>query len=242
MFEFDVELQSSGALGTAPAWGELMKGCAMAETIVASTSVTYNPVSSAFDSLTLYVYRDGVLYKGLGCQGTFSIDAGAKKIPHIHFSFKGKYSPVTDTSLLTGVYTAWKTPVASIAANTGTTTVGGYAAKIAAFSLDMANDVSHNLWMNGETLGIVDRKPKGSMTVEAVTIASKDYPAAIRAATSQALVWTHGVTSTFKVVVSAPAMQLVDIDEVDFNGTLAYKFNLTFNPSSGNDEVSIQCI
>jgi hypothetical protein len=44
--EFDVDLVGSGTAGTAPAWGPLIQACAFAEVIVASTSVTYNPVSS----------------------------------------------------------------------------------------------------------------------------------------------------------------------------------------------------
>ena len=44
--DFDVEIAASGVLGTAPAWGTLMKGCALAETVVAATSVTYSPVST----------------------------------------------------------------------------------------------------------------------------------------------------------------------------------------------------
>ena len=45
---FEVELAASGTAGTAPRYGSILKACGMAETIVATTSVTYAPVSSSF--------------------------------------------------------------------------------------------------------------------------------------------------------------------------------------------------
>ncbi|MCK7495178.1 MAG: hypothetical protein MZW92_31855 [Comamonadaceae bacterium] len=40
---FDVEIKGSGAAGTAPELGVLLKGCGFGETVVAVTSVTYAP-------------------------------------------------------------------------------------------------------------------------------------------------------------------------------------------------------
>jgi len=49
---FEVELAGSGAAGTAPAYGAVLKACGLSETVVATTSVTYAPVSSSFSSVT----------------------------------------------------------------------------------------------------------------------------------------------------------------------------------------------
>jgi len=50
MVEFDIEMAGSGVVGTRPAYGDLFMACAMSETIVAVTSVTYAPASGTTKS------------------------------------------------------------------------------------------------------------------------------------------------------------------------------------------------
>ena len=38
---FDVEMSGSGSAGTAPKYGAILKACALSETVVSSTSVTF---------------------------------------------------------------------------------------------------------------------------------------------------------------------------------------------------------
>ena len=238
MIEFDVEMQGSGTAATAPAWGAALKCCGFSETV--ATDVQYSPVSTGFKSCTIYGYRDtGDVYKMTGCMGSVSIDMAAKKIPHLHFRFTGKYVPVAAGAMPTGTFTAWKAPLGSLPANTGTLTIDSYAAKVSAFSMDMAVDVTHAIWMNNETIAITDRKPKGSITVEAIPVATKDYFAMVRAATLGVFTLTHGTTAGYKVKLDAPKLQLADIQEVEYNGSLAFQFSTTFNPNAGNDEFKI---
>ena len=240
LIEFDVEVAGAGAAGTAPKYGPLLRGSSFGETINAGVSVVYNPVSASFEFLTIYAYRDGVLYKLLGAHGSVSLDMGAKKIPHFHFKFVGKYSAVTDAAIPGGAdFSGFQVPKASIPANLGTTTIGGYAAKLSAFTVDMANEVSHAVWMNNETLSPVDRKPKGTLTVEAVTVATKDYFTTVRNATLSALTLAQGTVAGNIVQFDAPKVQLVDHAEGDFSGALSYTFNTTLNPNAGNDEFVI---
>lgn len=239
--EFDVECAgASGALGTAAAYGPLLRACAFAEVLTGGVKTEYNPISSAFEYLTIYCYRDGLLFKFLGCAGNVSFEFGAKKLPHMHFRFVGKYAAVTDAAIPGGAsFSGFRQPVASIPAKMGTVTIGAYAAKIAALTLDMANDVQHAIWMNNETNAIMDRRPKGSITVEMVTVATKDYWSDVRNATLAALTFTHGVTALNIFALTAPQVQLSTVEETEYNGTLALKFDAAFLPSAGNDEVKI---
>ena len=72
---FQVEVAGSGADGTAPRIGALLKACGMAETIgddgSGNSSTIYDPVSVATSSVTLYLYKDGLLHKMLGARGSF---------------------------------------------------------------------------------------------------------------------------------------------------------------------------
>ncbi|MEL6587602.1 MAG: hypothetical protein AAFQ50_13230 [Pseudomonadota bacterium] len=88
---FKVELVGSGTAGTVPGWGVLMRGCACAETIVADTSVTYNPISDNHESLTFYVWIDGTQYVLGGSRGTCTIGWTAQNIPYLEFTFTALY-------------------------------------------------------------------------------------------------------------------------------------------------------
>lgn len=242
MISFDVEMAASGTAGTAPAWGPLVRACGMAEVLVAVTSATYNPISAVFESITLYCYRNGILYKFLGCRGTFKLGLTAKKIPKFSFTFTGKYTPVTDAAIPGGsVFTAFQVPKASIPTWLGTTTFAGVTPLIADFQLDIGNDIAHVLWMNAETNDILDRSPKGSMTVQAVTVATLDYFGLVRNATQSAFSLVHGTTAGNKTTIAAPKLQLTDVQEVEFNGALAFQFGTVFTTNAGNDEVTIAC-
>lgn len=239
--EFDVEVAgSSTPLGTAAKYGPLLKACGFAETLTASTKVEYDPISASITTVYLKVYRDGLLYQFAGCAGNVTFNFAAKKLPFMHFTFTGKYVAVSDASIPGGAdYSGFVTPVASIPAKMGTITIGGYAAKMAEFTVDMGNEVNHALWMNLESLQITDRKPKAVVSVELPLIATKDYFTLIRNATSSALVFTQGVTTGNIVAITAPALTLSDFEEYEYEGFLAAKMNAVLNPSSGNDEIKI---
>ena len=84
---FSVELAGSGTAGTAPQYGKALKACGLAETIVANTSVTYDPVSTGFESVTIHYNIDGVRHKMTGCRGSVAISANVGEIPTPDFSF-----------------------------------------------------------------------------------------------------------------------------------------------------------
>ena len=73
----------------------------MAETIVASTSVAYDPVSSAQKSVTFYIYEEGTLIKVTGARGTFNLigEVGGRLMAS--FTFTGHFSGPTDVGLAT---------------------------------------------------------------------------------------------------------------------------------------------
>lgn len=94
---FDVELKGSGAAGTAPEIGPLLRACGLGETVVASTSVTYAPVSTGFESVTLYFFEFGrVRHILLGCRGNLSISWNAGEMATCSFEMIGRVGTVTD--------------------------------------------------------------------------------------------------------------------------------------------------
>lgn len=101
------EMKGSGTAGTAPEIGPLLRACGMGETIVASTSVTYKPISSAHESITLWYYEGGrKLHKITGARGNVTFSYKAGEIPMANFEFVGHVSDPTDASLPTPTVSA----------------------------------------------------------------------------------------------------------------------------------------
>lgn len=242
VLDFEVELQGSGTAGTAPAWGPFMRACGHSQTIVASTSVTYAPVSSSFDSVTIYVNVDGVLHKLTGARGTFSLSMPNKDIPVLKFTFTGLWNAVTDTAAPTPTYTAWKDPLVVNALNTTPFTLHGYPPVMSELSFDMAGTLVHRSLVGGsEQVLITDRAPAGSLTIEATTVAQKDWWAIARNATLGALSITHGTVAGSKVQFQGPQVQLSDLKYSDMDGIQMMGMSTTFVPNAGNDEYSFIC-
>lgn len=87
---FGCEVKGSGAAGTAPEIGALLQVCALAENVVADTSVTYARTStpSAHKDGTLYYYQDGLLRKLYGVRGTvsFALETGGKMMANFELT------------------------------------------------------------------------------------------------------------------------------------------------------------
>lgn len=111
---FDVEIKGSGSAGTAPELAPLLLGCGMSETVVAATSVAYAPDNdpSNHESLTMYLYEDGIRYKITGARGSFSMSLQTAQAGKLSFKFVGHLLPNTaDTALASPTLSSVVPPV-----------------------------------------------------------------------------------------------------------------------------------
>lgn len=239
-FDFSVELAGSGAAGTVPAWGPLMRASGFSETQTPGVKVEYAPVSSNFESLTLYINLDGVLHKATGARLSPSFGFTRDKRPAIKFSGVGVFNTVTDVANPTVTLSAWKKPLPVSRTNTPTFSLHGYAGVMHEVTLDIANSLVYRELING-TPGahITDRKPAGSVVMEAVSVATKDWWTSIKSATTGALQLVHGITAGNIVQVDAPGVQLINPQYQDQDGILMLQAGLVYTPVTGNDEVKI---
>lgn len=236
---FDIELAGSGAAGTAPAWGALMKGCAMSETINAGVSAAYAPVSSGEQSLSLYFNVDGVQYKMLGARGSFSMKFTHKAIPVLSFKYVGLYVAVADLAIQAPTFTAFQKPLVVNAANTTPVTLHTFAGVFADISIDMANTNTYRNLMGLEQVVFTDRNPTGKVQLENVAIATKDFFSIVNNGTTGALSITHGQTAGNKIVIAAPAVQLSAPSLASQENVEMLDMTMDLQPSSGNDELTI---
>lgn len=239
--EFEVELAGMKGLGVAtPGLSALLRACGLAETIVATTSVAYAPISAAFESATIYAFYDGLLHKLTGARGSVSLQLEKQALPTLKFTLTGLWSPASDSTPGHPVYTDYKTPVPVNATNTTALTLAGYTgAALASLSIDLANSVVfRSLVGASEQVLITDRQPSGSVSIEATTVAAKDWLSAVRNVTTGAFSVTHGPAGN-RVKIDAPKVQLTDPKYSDSDGVVMLDLGLQFLPNVGNDEIVI---
>ena len=238
---FEVELAGSGTAGTAPAWGPIFRACGMGETIVATTSVTYAPVSTGFESCTIYYDNDGILHKVTGCRATYSINCEVNAIPVISFTMMGIYNAPTDTALPSATYNDQASPLLFRTGNTTSFSIFGYSGILQSFTLDVANETIYRELIGGtKEVLITDRKPAGEVVVEAVSLATHNFFTDATGTATGGLSFTHGTTAGNIVAFSSPQTDLGAPAYSDQDGIQMITLPYTSTPTTaGNDELSL---
>lgn len=241
--EFEVEVAGSGALGTAPAYGPLLRACGLSETITASTKVEYAPISASFESVTIYFNNDGVNHKMTGCRGTVSIGLSANQIPVYKFRFLGIYNAPADVALPTPTYTGFKTPLVANNTNTTAFSLFSYSGVLQSLDFSLNNQCEFRSLIGGsESILITDRKPSGELSIEAPALATKDFFAISQAGTLGALSITHGTVDGYKVKLDCAQVDIGDVAYEDSQGITMLRIPFQPIPSSGNDDFKITII
>jgi len=232
---FSVEMAGSGTAGTAPQYGKALKACGLSETVASGTSVTYEPVSAAFSSVTIYYMIDGVRHKATGCRGTVSISAEVGSIPTLDFSFIGIYNAPDDSALLTPSYANQDDPLVFKNGNVTGFQLLSYAGALQSFSFDLGNETVYRELVGGtKEVLITDRAASGSVSIEAVLLGTKDYFASAvdDDAALGNLVFTHGTTAGNKVQFTSSKVDIGDVSYGDSDGIAMLEIPYTCVPDS----------
>jgi hypothetical protein len=238
---FQVELAGSGTAGTAPRYGAILQACGLAETIVSSTSVTYAPVSSSFSSATIYFNNDGIRHILTGCRGTFTLNAEVGQIPTIDFTMIGIYNAPTDTALPSTTYSAQASPLIFKQGNTSGFQFFTYAGCLQSVSFDIANEtVYRELVGCTKEVIITNRAPSGTVMIEAVALATKDFFNIAQTETTGNLTFLHGTTAGNRVILTAGQCDITNPTYGDQDGIQMLSIPYVAVPTTaGNDELSL---
>lgn len=238
---FEVELAGSGAAGTAPAYGPVLKACGLSETVVATTSVTYAPVSTSFSSVTIYFYEDGIRHIVTGARGTFTLNGQVGAIPTIAFTMTGIYNAPTDTALATPTYANQATPLIFKNGNTTSFSAFSYSGALQSIDLNLGNEIVYRELIGGtKEVLITDRKPAGTMSIEAVLLATKNYFTVSTGSTTGSISFQHGTTAGNIATLTMAQSDLADASYADLNGIAMLNLPYVAIPTAaGNDELSL---
>jgi len=240
---FQTEVYHSGTVDVASRLGALLKACGMSETITALSDVTYKPLSSGLKSATIYVYRDGLLHKILGCRGTWELILQAGHPARINWRFLGKYQDPVDAAVPTptlegNALTPPKALAASLTFNAITTFVVQQLQIVLGNTLAIRPDINDATGVAG--IAITNRAGTGSFNPEAVVNATYNFWADWINSTLRQISAQVGSATGNKLLVTLPKVALDQIREAEREGILVFEipFSLAFN--AGDDEVSLK--
>ncbi|WP_444905321.1 hypothetical protein ACJJIU_22115 (plasmid) [Microbulbifer sp. CnH-101-E] len=235
---FDVEIKGSGAAGTPPEMAPLLRACGMAETITPSTRVDYKPASEGHESITIYYYEDGSLFKLTGGRGTMSFNLTTGEVGKISFTLTGHVTKPTDASLPVATYSSQVPPPAI----NMPFKVGGYAAVISALTLDVGNTIATPPDISAENgyseILITDRDVSGSFDPEATLVATKDWVGEWQEGNTQAInTGTVGSQAGNQYSLSIPQAWHKEIGPGDRDGLRTY--DIGFGAAGGDDALTL---
>lgn len=237
MLQFDVELVGSGTLGTAPAWGTVIKACGVKETIVAVTSVVYTPDSAGTESLTLYFNMDGQQHILTGARGTFQLKVESGQIPHFTFQFTGIYNtPASVAALAPTGWAAFKIPQPVTFDNTQEVELHALASVFKTFDFDQGNTVTYFDNPGEQEVAITDRESKGSVSILAPPISAKNYFTSTKANTLGNLSFGHGTADETRVAFVSSQAQLLQPKYGNDQDRATLEAQLSFVPTDAGDD------
>ena len=243
---FDVEMKGAGAVYSAsvlPEMDALLRACGFGQTLVvtaSSESVTYAPVSTGHESVTIYYYQDGLRHILTGCRGNVSFNLETGNYGRASFTMTGHATAVSDTAMVTPTYDSAVPPAVIGAAFS----IDSYAAVISGLSFDMSNTIATPPDFNAadgySAVQLTQRDVNGSIDPEAVLVATEAFEANFKAGASMALATGDiGSTQYNKYSATMPAVYYRGISPGDRDGVRAYDMPIGCAESSGDDEVSI---
>lgn len=237
---FQVELVGSGTAGNAPQWGPVLRACGMAEVIVAGTSVTYNPISDAQESATIYMFIERTLFALVGTRGTVTLEFTASGIPYLNFALTGLFVQPREENRIQPTLTGFQKPQVASKANTPTFTVNSVPLVVRSFSLNLSNDVEPRFLMNSEEIIITDRNPAIETTVEAVPLTTMDPYALALAQAEVPVSLVHGKTAGKIATLTVPNAQMQRPQGLqNAQKILEWPLRLVPLPTIGNDEFTL---
>ncbi|MBW8322189.1 MAG: hypothetical protein K0M47_23465, partial [Rhizobium sp.] len=195
-------------------------------------------ISSLQEAVSIYFNVDGVRHVLLGARGTMTLQLTPKQIPRFVFTMTGLLGTITDQALPTVDLTDFIKPVPVSKANT-TFSLHGHAGACEGVSMDLGNQIEPRLLIGAESIELVDRMMTGNATMEAVSLATKNWFQIAQAHTTGVLAAQHGTVAGNIVKFDASAVQIGRPTYGETQKIVNNSLSLIYQPVAGNDEFAI---
>ena len=228
----EVEMKASGAAGTAPEYGPLLRACGLDETIVAAASVAYDPLTKLHEACSIYWYEDGLLWKLIGAEGNVSLSYTMDEIPVLTFVMSAPYLQPTDTAYPGGEVYNTNPPIEASSADV--ISEGG-AIKVGSFETDLGNVVEEHYTSGQHEFTIEDRQLTLSLTKDSVSTIA-DWTA-LMAETDVALSAVIDGGAGKKITISAPVARREGISDGERGARHLREVSYSLYESSTDDQI-----
>lgn len=164
------DVRGSGAAGTAPDFGPLMMACGLDETISASVSVAYDPLTLTsivlLDSVSMYIYKDGQRYNFIGSVGDMTATYEMDAVTTLTFTMSAPFLQSTDVAYPGGE--TYQTTPPIVASNADVVSEGG-AIKVGSFTFNAGNTVAEHYTTGQHEFVVADRDPNFSVSKDSIS-------------------------------------------------------------------------
>lgn len=239
---FDMELKGSGDGVSAPEIGVFLRACGLSETITANVDVVYNTISTLHESITMYIYTDGLLYIMTGCRGNAVFNLKAGEPGKVSFTFSGHSEKPADVALPAAVtYSAIRPPAYL---NAAALINGDTPSAFSEMTMDLQNAVTLQPDATASDgfgeIQIVDRDVIGGLDPEVQLVAAKDNWAEFRDGTIVGVssgLW--GTAAGNQISIVANQAHYRELGNSDNDGIRHHNIGFGFHESAGDDEIAI---
>jgi len=238
--KFTTEMKGSGDASSStsiiPEVAPLLRASGLSQTIQGASApytALYSPISTNFESATIYIYYDGLLHKITGCRGTFDCEMVAGEYGKFNWTMRGLYQTPIDASMISGVYQTSKPPILENL----NLTIGTFSPVAKDFKFSLDNTLAEREDLNSpkglKEIMITSRDPKGSIDPESVTNATYEFWSNWENATEQSLSFIVGTATGDKFQITSSKVTFSSLKYADRNGLRVFDAGLTF---AGSDD------
>lgn len=206
---FDVELAGSGAAGTAPAYGGLLRACGVAEVISVGVDVQYSPIDSGHEDGTIYYYYDDILHKMTGVRGSVDFVQDLGGLWKMQFKFIGLYNDAEEATPSTTNTSLFKTPIVANSQTVSTFSFFGQTMlQMTKLTVTPGIEVNHFDATNQEEVEISDRNGTMSTTIREPDLSTINFFKKTKQGDEGSLTVQLGSTTGQIVLFDIPNIQL----------------------------------
>lgn len=241
VIEFDFEMVGSSTVGNAPPIGPVLRACGHAQTLNASTSAVYNPISSSFETCSIYFQRidpnDQTKVQNfavLGCMGTIEWEKSIGGYPKGRARFLGTWVDPTNPALTNPTLSGFQDPPA-VTMSSWAVTLDSFAINTRSLKLTQAAEQQFHEGSERKATITMDRRPTFELTVYDPGTAKNIWGLMTG---NNAVVLSSVVNGGAGKIITlgAPVVQLDLVRWAEINGAQGLTIPLVACPSSGNDE------
>lgn len=201
--------------------------------------VVFKPISTGLPTATVWLYRDGRLWKFYGAAGDLSIAMQSGRRANFNVNLTSLFGSLTDASLVDPTLSTIRPPVWK-GSSGGAALLGGLPIACSSLSLGFGNQVvapdDPNALEGFQTPGITGRDLTGSVDPLATLVATRATFADFRGNTPRDLVARWGSVAGNRMHLTVPRAKYTQVGEADRQGFVTDAVQFQASSGSGKNK------